>query len=238
VTGKHSPTLKNKPAASPPQSQPSSAGSSSKPTTGEPRTPATNSRSSGTGKDGSGPAAAPNASRRLADLAADVAKALRTVHPGAVDEAAALLLDARTHGSTVWVCGNGGSAGLANHAQCDLVKAGVRAVSLSASTEAVTAAANDFGYENAFSDQLIRMARDGDVLVAVSSSGKSPSIIRALAWAVVHGVASVALTGFDGGGAKERADVAVHVPCTSYEVAETAHQAILHALAATVRAAP
>jgi phosphoheptose isomerase len=238
VTGKPSPTSKTRPGGSPPGSPPSSPGSSSKRTTGEPKSPATSSRSSGTGRDGSGPAAAPNASLQLVDLAADLGKALGRVHPGPVDEAAALLAGARRDGGTVWVCGNGGSAGLANHAQCDLTGAGVRAVSLAASTEAVTAAANDYGYENTFSDQLTRLARPGDVLLAVSSSGKSPNIIRALAWARMHGVAAVALTGFDGDGARERADVAIHVPCADYGVAETAHQAILHVLAATVKAVP
>lgn len=238
MTGKPSPTSSGKQPGSPPPPPKTSPGSSSKRTTGAGKTPATSSRSSGTGRDGSAPAAAPNASLRLGDLAAGLHKALKAVRPAAVDEAAALLLDARSRGVTVWLCGNGGSAGLANHAQCDLTKAGVRAVSLAASTEAVTAAANDSGYENTFSGQLARMARDGDVLLAISSSGRSPSIIRALAWASIHGVTSIALTGFGGGAARERADVAVHVGCADYGVAETAHQAVLHALAACVRGTP
>lgn len=165
-------------------------------------------------------------------------QALQAVDPAAVDAAAGLLAEARERGAAVWLCGNGGSAALAGHAQCDLTAAGVRAVSLAASVEAVTAAANDFGYDAAFSRQLAVMARPGDVLLAVSSSGNSPSIIRAITWASLHEVSSIAVTGFDGGAARERAGVPVHVPCGSYAAAETAHQAVLHALAAAVKAAP
>ena len=92
--------------------------------------------------------------------------------------------------------------------QCDHVK-GVRTgtdlapqvLSLSTNVELLTAIANDLGYENVFAYQLQSQARPGDVLMAVSSSGRSPNIVRALTWARDHGLRTIAITGFDGGGA-------------------------------------
>jgi phosphoheptose isomerase len=139
-------------------------------------------------------------------------------------------------------CGNGGSAAIANHIQCDHVK-GIRTqtdltpqvLSLSTNVELLTAVANDLGYENVFVHQLQSQARPGDVLLAVSSSGRSPNIVHAIAWARDHGLRTIALTGFDGGAARTMAEVAVHVDCTNYGIVEDLHQAIMHALAQYIR---
>lgn len=173
----------------------------------------------------------------LIDLAARIDTALQTVNSSALNEAAGMLLNSKRAGRAVFICGNGGSAGLANHAACDLGIAGLRAVSLSASAEVITATGNDHGYENVFAIQLSRLARDGDVLLAISSSGKSPNIIAALERAVDLGMQTITLTGFPGSSAHEKADAAIHVEAQArdYAVVETAHQAILHALADYVR---
>ena len=113
----------------------------------------------------------------------------------------------------MFACGNGGSASIANHLQCDHVK-GVRngtdlttrVFSLSTNIELFSAIANDLGYDMVFEYQLQSLARPGDVLVAVSSSGRSPNIVRALEWANAHGMRTIALTGFSGGPARELAD--------------------------------
>ena len=139
-------------------------------------------------------------------------------------------------------CGNGGSASIANHMQCDHVK-GVRTttdltprvVSLSANIELLTAIANDLGYEDVFAYQLQSQSAPGDVLIAVSSSGRSPNIVRALTWAREHGLRTIALTGFDGGDARAVADVAIHVDCANYGIIEDLHQTIMHALAQYIR---
>ena len=120
--------------------------------------------------------------------------------------AAALLNDAHDRDATVFACGNGGSASIANHLQCDHVK-GVgqgtdlrtRVFSLSTNMELFSAIANDNGYEHVFEHQLASVARPGDLLIAVSSSGRSPNIVRALEWASAHGMRTIALTGFTGG---------------------------------------
>ena len=142
----------------------------------------------------------------------------------------------------MFCCGNGGSASIANHFQCDHVK-GVRVgtglltrvQSLSTNVEILSAIANDNGYENVFDFQLQSHARPGDVLVAVSSSGRSPNIVRALEWCRENNVETVALTGFSGGPARELATVSIHVDSSNYGVIEDAHQACMHLLAQYVR---
>jgi len=177
-------------------------------------------------------------SEQLNDLTSGVDIACKAMDPADLERAAGMLLNTRRMGRFVFLCGNGGSAGLANHAANDFAKAGLHAISLGQSPELITAAGNDDGYENVFSSQLEMLARTGDMLLTISSSGKSPNIIRALEYASDNGLKSVSLTGFTGGKARERADVSVHVEADvhDYGVVETAHQAILHAFAAHVKA--
>jgi D-sedoheptulose 7-phosphate isomerase/D-glycero-D-manno-heptose 1,7-bisphosphate phosphatase len=142
----------------------------------------------------------------------------------------------------VFSCGNGGSASIANHLQCDHTKnigkstdLLPRVLSLSVNVEVLTAIANDHAYQDVFTHQLRSQARPGDVLVAVSSSGRSANIVTALRWARDHGLHTIALTGFDGGEARTTADVCVHVDGTNYGVIEDLHQTIMHALAQYIR---
>jgi D-sedoheptulose 7-phosphate isomerase/D-glycero-D-manno-heptose 1,7-bisphosphate phosphatase len=107
--------------------------------------------------------------------------------------------------------------------------------SLSNNVELLTAIANDLTYEDVFAFQLESQASPGDVLVAVSSSGRSANIVRALTWARDQGLRTIAITGFDGGAARTVAEVGVHVDCTNYGIVEDLHQAIMHALAQYIR---
>jgi phosphoheptose isomerase len=174
--------------------------------------------------------------------AEEMARATKTIDPEALDRAAAILLEAYTLGARMFSCGNGGSASIANHIQCDHVK-GVRTatdlapqvLSLSTNVELLTAVANDLGYENVFVYQLQSQSRPGDVLMAVSSSGRSPNIVHALTWARDHGLRTIAITGFGGGPARDMAEVSIHTECTNYGIIEDLHQAIMHALAQYIR---
>jgi phosphoheptose isomerase len=174
--------------------------------------------------------------------AGEIARAAGSVDPGALDSAAAVLLAAYTRGAGVFSCGNGGSASIANHLQCDHVK-GVRTttdlvprvLSLSTNVELLTAIANDMAYDDVFTYQLQSQSGPGDVLIAVSSSGRSPNIVRALTWARDHDLHTIALTGFDGGDARALAEVSIHVDGTNYGIVEDLHQAIMHALAQYIR---
>jgi phosphoheptose isomerase len=172
----------------------------------------------------------------------EMARAAKTIEPEALDRAAVVLADAYTRDARMFSCGNGGSAAIANHAQCDHVK-GVRTttdltprvLSLSTNVELLTAIANDMGYEKVFVYQLESQSRPGDVLIAVSSSGRSPNIVRALTWARDNGLRTIAVTGFDGGPARAAAEVSIHVDCTNYGIVEDLHQSVMHALAQYIR---
>lgn len=174
--------------------------------------------------------------------AEETTRAMNSIEPAALDGAAAILLEAYTRGAGVFACGNGGSAAIANHLQCDHLK-GVRTttdlaprvVSLSANVELLTAIANDMAYEDVFAYQLQSQSGPGDVLIAVSSSGRSTNIVRALTWARDHDLRTIALTGFDGGDAKALAEVTIHVHGANYGIVEDLHQAIMHALAQYIR---
>ena len=100
-----------------------------------------------------------------------------------------------------------------------------RVISLSTNVELLTAIANDIGYEDVFAYQLQSQAQPGDVLIAVSSSGRSPNIVHALTWARDHGLRTIALTGFGGGDARAMAEVAIHVDSANYGIVEDLHQA-------------
>jgi phosphoheptose isomerase len=172
----------------------------------------------------------------------EMARAAKTIEAVAFDRAAAILAEAYARGARMFSCGNGGSASIANHMQCDHLK-GIRnqtdlapqVLSLSTNVELLTAIANDLGYENTFVYQLQSQARPGDVLIAVSSSGGSPNIMRALSWARDHGLRTIAITGFGGGEARTTAEVAIHVDSTNYGVVEDLHQSVMHALAQYIR---
>jgi phosphoheptose isomerase len=178
----------------------------------------------------------------FADYAKEMARACETIDPAAIECASQVLIEAYAAGNRMFCCGNGGSASIANHMQCDHGR-GIgnatdlmpQVLSLSANVEVLTAIANDAGYEEIFTYQLRLQAKPGDVLVAVSSSGRSRNIVNAVAWARDHGLRSIAITGFDGGGARTTAEVAIHVDSMNYGVVEDLHQAIMHALAQFIR---
>jgi phosphoheptose isomerase len=172
----------------------------------------------------------------------EMARAAKSVEPAVLELAAATLVEAYLRGARIFTCGNGGSASIANHMQCDHVK-GIRTatdlsphvLSLSANVELLTAIANDMGYENIFVYQLQSQSEPGDVLLAVSSSGRSANIVRALTWAREQGLRTIAVTGFGGGAARDAAEISVHVDCANYGIVEDLHQAIMHALAQYIR---
>jgi len=183
-----------------------------------------------------------NAASYFDAYAEEMARAAKSIEPAMLERAAATLVEAYLRGAHIFSCGNGGSASIANHMQCDHVK-GIRTatdlsphvLSLSANVELLTAIANDTGYENIFVHQLQSQSKPGDVLVAVSSSGRSPNIVRALSWARDQGLRTIAITGFEGGAARTAAEISIHVDCTNYGIIEDLHQAIMHALAQYIR---
>lgn len=148
-----------------------------------------------------------------------------------------LLVDAYRLERQVIVLGNGGSAATASHLACDLAKsamqAGVRPLRITCLNDNVpllTALANDFGYEHAFSRQLETSIEPGDVLLAISASGRSPNVLEAMRTARRRSATVAALLGFDGGSAVELADEHVVVRSHEYGPVEDLHMILGHVL--------
>jgi D-sedoheptulose 7-phosphate isomerase len=185
--------------------------------------------------------AKPEAAR---DHLAVLANVLHQVASEPIPQAVELLLRARASGRRVYAMGNGGSAATASHLINDLTKtcrvpgyAPLRAFALHDNVACLTAWANDAGYDSVFAEQLATLCEPGDVVIAISASGNSPNIINGLIAGAECGASTIALVGFDGGRAKQLADVVIHVDARSYGLVEDAHSAIGHALTAAVRQA-
>lgn len=140
--------------------------------------------------------------------------------------------------ATIIVCGNGGSAGSASHFACDLAKwticegcRRVRALALTDNVPVMTAWSNDTAYERVFVEQLMSHYRPGDTLVAISGSGNSPNVLRAVEWANQQGAPTIGLSGFDGGKLARLARLALVVPNHVMPQVEDVHMALCHGLA-------
>ena len=158
-------------------------------------------------------------------------------------DAAFKILDAAYgRGAQLYVCGNGGSASISNHLVCDHSKSGQtdtdikpRVISLATNIEMITAIANDISYDDIFAYQLRTLAKEGDVLMTISSSGDSENVVRAAKWAKDQGLDVISLTGFDGGRSGKLATVNLHVAGDNYGVIEDTHQGLMHILAQFIR---
>jgi D-sedoheptulose 7-phosphate isomerase len=154
-----------------------------------------------------------------------------------VERLAELLYRAYADGKQVFTLGNGGSASTASHMAADLGKNTIgpnmrrfRIMSLNDNMPLVSALANDLGYENMFAEQLQNLIHPGDVLIAISGSGNSPNVLKAIEYAQSRSAEVAALLGFGGGKAAELADLSVLVDSHDYGVVEDAHLIINHIL--------
>jgi D-sedoheptulose 7-phosphate isomerase len=137
------------------------------------------------------------------------------------------LRDCWRTGRQVFLCGNGGSAGNAIHLANDFLYgiskthgSGLRVNALPANTSVLTCLANDEGYDEIFSLQLAVQGRKGDVLIALSGSGNSLNILKALEQAKKMGIATFAILGYKGGKAKAMADVPIHFAVDDMQISE------------------
>jgi len=143
---------------------------------------------------------------------------LKQLDTGAIAKFIDELKAARKNRNTVFFVGNGGSAATASHMANDLSLGSnlqddelpLRSLALTDNTAAMTAIANDHGYENLFVQQLRVHYRRGDKLVAISASGNSPNVIAAAEWVKKQGDTVIGLVGFDGGRLKDMCDIVIH----------------------------
>lgn len=146
-----------------------------------------------------------------------------------------LILEKHKDGHQIFVAGNGGSAGTANHFSCDFGKNAVKGdiyrpkiISLSANIEVLTALGNDFSYADVFSEQMKNLFNDGDLILLISASGNSPNVIKAAEYAKKRCGTVISFTGFTGGKLKELSDVCICIPSDSYEKIEDIHMMLTH----------
>ena len=145
------------------------------------------------------------------------------------------LLDGWLGRKTIYLCGNGGSAGNAIHLANDLLHGagvsngcGLRVEAISANPAVLTCLANDLGYENIYSEQLRVKANQGDILIALSGSGNSPNIVKAIETANKIGMKTFAILGFDGGLCKSTAHFPIHFDVDDMQIAEDLQLVVGH----------
>lgn len=164
-----------------------------------------------------------------------VATAADRVGP-ALEEAVRTVCDCLDSGGRVWTMGNGGSAAQAQHVAAELVgrfqrdREGWSAVALTADTSTLTSIANDSGFEQVFARQVRALARSGDVVLGLSTSGNSPNVVEGADAAQAVGCVVVGMTGEHGGRLAQACDVLLAVPSRNVARIQEVHQLYVHLL--------
>jgi len=168
----------------------------------------------------------------------ELLSALDQVDTAKVQNAIEWFTEARSNGRAIFVCGNGGSASTASHFVCDMVKGAsykkaerFRIQALTDNLAAITAYSNDVSYEVVFVEQLKNFAQKGDLVMAISGSGNSPNVLRAVEYANSIGCKTIALTGRDGGSLGPMAELNIQVPVQHMGRIEDGHMIVCHMIA-------
>jgi len=157
-----------------------------------------------------------------------------------VERVASICVSALRAGDKILICGNGGSAADAQHMAAELVgrfvsdRRALPAIALTTDTSALTAIANDYGYDDVFSRQVAGLAQQGDVILGISTSGNSGSILAACDAGRSAGCHVVGLTGRDGGSLIEHCDAAVIAPSKETAHIQECHIIVIHLLCALI----
>lgn len=161
----------------------------------------------------------------------------------AIHQAVELMVEAGRRRARIYIVGNGGSAATASHMANDLCKQAcvpgqpmLRAIALTDNMPLVTAWSNDADYAESFARQLVNHVEPGDLLVAISTSGNSPNVLRALELAREAGAGSIGLTGREGGRMAALVDCCIRVPSDDIGQQEDAHLIVNHVLTTGIRA--
>ncbi len=159
--------------------------------------------------------------------------------PESIERAARLMVEALLRGNKILCCGNGGSAGDSQHFSSELLNRYERerpplpAIALTTDTSTLTSIANDYSYSDVFSKQVRAIGQSGDILLAISTSGKSGNVIKAMETALAKDMHIVALTGKDGGdmaGLLGEQDVEIRVPSNRTARIQEVHLLAIHCL--------
>lgn len=160
---------------------------------------------------------------------------IRKLDINAINEALNLLNETRLNKKRIYVFGNGGSASTASHMQNDFnkgisehIETKFRFTCLNDNMATILAIANDIGYEDVFRFQLDGQLEQGDIIIAISGSGNSKNVIKAIEYAKLCGNKIIGVTGYHGGKLKELSDVSLHVPIMSMQITEDIHMIFDH----------
>jgi D-sedoheptulose 7-phosphate isomerase len=166
---------------------------------------------------------------------------LLRINPAEVKALADAVYQCYEQGRIVFLCGNGGSGSNASHFCEDLGKGTLRrddfdndrkrrlrVLSLTDNTPYILAWANDEGFDRVFVEQLKNLASRGDLLIAISGSGNSPNVLRAVEWANHNGLRTFGCTGFSGGKLRTLAQQGLHVPLDDMGIVESIHLTAFH----------
>jgi len=163
---------------------------------------------------------------------------------GVIERAIAELVRTYKNEKSIFIFGNGGSAALASHFACDLGKGMVvgnnghkrfRVMALTDNVPLITAWANDSCYELIFAEQIQNFVTAGDLAFAISGSGNSPNVLRALQVARDARATNIGLTGFNGGKMKNLCDICITVPSDNMQIIEDFHISVTHAVFSVIR---
>ena len=156
---------------------------------------------------------------------------------------AGAIASAMREGRKLLIAGNGGSAADAQHIAGEFIsrlmydRQPLPAIALTTDTSALTATANDYGYDHVFERQVLGLGQAGDVFLGISTSGNSPSIVRALEAAQARGVRTLGFTGARGGRMREHAELLLLAPSDHTPIIQQVHIAAAHVLCALVERA-
>lgn len=179
---------------------------------------------------------------RLRDLAALATRTAELLAPE-IARAAALVQRTLAGGGTLFFCGNGGSAADAQHMATEYVVRYMRnrralpAIALTTDTSLLTAAGNDFGFDEIFARQVEALVRPGDLLIIHSTSGNSPNVLRAAEAARAKGAPVLSLSARDGGALRARSDIALVIPTERTDRAQEIHLCVQHLICEVVEEA-
>jgi len=179
----------------------------------------------------------------LEDAARSLSSIASTTYPDKIQLAIELLIERLSAGNKLLVCGNGGSAADALHICAEFVGRFLRdrrplpAIALNANQSILTALSNDYSYESVFSRQVEALAKPGDVVWGISTSGNSKNVVEALRTARTLGARTIGLTGEGGGAMAEHADVLLAVPLSATPRIQEIHVVTYHVICEAVEAA-
>ncbi len=167
----------------------------------------------------------------------ELSKSILSSEKKNLEKAIDLIVDKIKKNRNIFVCGNGGSAAIANHYVCDFLKFfrdrtiyKPKIISLSSNLETITAISNDISYDKIFSYQAESLSSTNDLFIIISSSGNSKNIRELLKFTKKNKIKTIGFSGFNGGYLKKNSDISIHVNANNYGLSEDSHHILMHVI--------